>query len=72
MFKFTPNLEQEGRYTRYFIGGILIIAGILGLGRIFLILCGLVLVAQGVLAWGLVPILMEKFLKTPPQNPNHK
>lgn len=72
MYKFTPNLNEEGKYTRILIGAILIIAGIIGLGRIFLLIAGVILVVEGVLGWGSTPLLIEKFLKktnNPPPPP---
>lgn len=69
MVKLIPNLNQEGKYTRLLIGAVLIVAGIIGLGRIFLIIVGVVLIAEGILGWGSVPILIEKFLKHPPSSP---
>ena len=71
MFKLTPNLDQEGKYIRIAVGAILIIGGILGLGRIFLLLIGVVLVVEGLLGWGGIPALMEKFLKSPPKTPGN-
>ena len=69
MIKLTPNLDQEGKYTRILIGVILLIGSILDFGRIFLFIVGILLLVEGILGWGSVPILIEKFLKksnTPP------
>ena len=63
MFKLVQNLDEMGKYTRIVIGVVLILAGIIGLGRIFLFIAGVVLVVEGVLGWGATPYAVEQFFK---------
>lgn len=60
MFKISCNLEKPERRHRIVIGSLLIIGGILGLGRNFLILAGLIILVEGMIGWCGLPILFKK------------
>jgi hypothetical protein len=61
MFNLPCNIEANERVTRIVIGAVLFLAALLGLGRIFLFLVGIVLIAEGIIGWCGIPILSEKF-----------
>lgn len=63
MYKLTPNLDEIGKYTRIVIGVILVLAAIIGLGRVFLFIAGVVLIVEGILGWGATPFAVDQFLK---------
>lgn len=55
------NIDQADRRNRVVVGVIILLAALLGLGKIFFSLVGLVLIVEGVIGWCGIPILMEKF-----------
>ncbi len=55
------NIGNNERIARIIIGAVLLIAAILGLGKIFMFLVAVILIAEGFLGWCGVPILVEKF-----------
>lgn len=61
MLNLPCNIDTNDRVTRAVIGAILLLAGLIGLGRIFLILAGIVLVGEAIIGWCGIPILNEKF-----------
>lgn len=61
MFKISCNLDKPERRHRMVIGSILVIGGIFGFGRIFLILAGLIILMEGIIGWCGLPILFKKF-----------
>lgn len=61
MFNLPCNLENNERVTRLVIGAILVIAALLGFGRIFLFLVGVLLVTEAFIGWCGIPTLAEKF-----------
>lgn len=61
MFKISCNLEKPERRHRIVIGSILVLGGIFGLGRSFLILAGLIILIEGIIGWCGLPILFNKY-----------
>lgn len=61
MLNLPCNIESNERVTRAVIGIVLVLAALLGLGRIFLFLIGIVLIAEAIIGWCGIPILSEKF-----------
>lgn len=61
MFNLPCNIEGNERVARIIIGAILFIAALLGLGRIFLFLVGIILIVEGIIGWCGIPILSDKF-----------
>ena len=55
------NIEQSESTAYYVYGAILIIGAILGFPRIFAILLGIGLLAEGYLKWSFIPFVMSKF-----------
>lgn len=55
------NIDQSDRRNRIVMGVIILLAALLGLGKIFFSLVGIVLIAEGVIGWCGIPIIMEKF-----------
>lgn len=55
------NLESNERVTRVVIGIVLLIGALLDFGRIFLLLAGVILVAEAFIGYCGIPILAEKF-----------
>jgi hypothetical protein len=61
MFNLPCNIEGNERVTRVVIGAVLLIAALLGLGRGFLFLVGVVLIAEAFIGFCGIPMLAEKF-----------
>ena len=60
MFNLPCNIEANERVTRAVIGIVLFVAALLGLGRIFMFLIGVILIVEAVIGWCGIPILAEK------------
>lgn len=58
------NIEKSDRTNRMVIGVILVVGAVLGFGRFWAILVGLVLIAEGYIGWCGIPIIMSKFKKS--------
>jgi hypothetical protein len=73
MFNLPCNIDKRGRIVRGTIGGLLIIGAILGLGHIFAILLGLILIAEAALNYCVIIDMIQRFNldsdkpKTPPK-----
>jgi MFS-type transporter involved in bile tolerance (Atg22 family) len=61
MLNLPCNIEANERVTRVVIGAVLFIAALLGLGRGFLFLVGIVLIAEAFIGFCGIPMLAEKF-----------
>jgi hypothetical protein len=55
------NIDQADRRNRIVIGVIILLAALLGFGKVFFALVGIALIAEGVVGWCAIPILLEKF-----------
>lgn len=55
------NIDSNERVTRAVIGAVLVVAGLIGLGRIFLILAGIALLVEAFIGWCWIPTINEKF-----------
>jgi len=55
------NIDQTDRRNRVVVGVIILLAALLGLGKIFFSLIGLVLIVEGVIGWCGIPLVIEKF-----------
>jgi len=64
MFKISCNLARAERNHRMIIGSLLVIAGLLGFGRIFLIITGLIIAIEGLIGWCGLPGLIHRFSKS--------
>ena len=61
MFNVASNLESNERFSRLVIGVILLIGVLLGLGKLFAFLVGVILIIEAIIGWCGIPILAEKF-----------
>ena len=61
MLNVASNIQGNERITRLVIGIVLLIGVLLGLGKLFAFLVGVILVVEGIIGWCGIPILAEKF-----------
>ncbi|MFZ0219780.1 MAG: YgaP-like transmembrane domain [Candidatus Aquirickettsiella sp.] len=61
MFNVASNLESNERLSRLVIGIVLLIGVLLGLGKLFAFLVGIILIIEAIIGWCGIPILAEKF-----------
>lgn len=61
MFNVASNLESNERLSRLVIGIVLLIGVLLGLGKIFAFLVGVILIIEAIIGWCGIPIMAEKF-----------
>ena len=61
MFNVASNLESNERFSRLVIGVILLIGVLLGLGKLFAFLVGVILMIEAIIGWCGIPILAERF-----------
>lgn len=64
MLNLPSNIDSNERVTRAVIGAVLLLAGLIGLGRIFLMLAGIVFLVEAFIGWCWIPMLNEKFKLT--------
>jgi hypothetical protein len=60
MFSKQCNIDKTDRINRAVFGVILILAALFGMGKIFFIITGLVLIIEGLIGWCYSPVLMQK------------
>jgi hypothetical protein len=60
MFSAHCNIDRTDRINRTVIGLVLCIAVLIGMGKLFFMILGLVLVVEGVIGWCSIPYLMSK------------
>ena len=60
MFNITCNIDKSDRINRSAIGVLLILAALVGFGKIFMMLLGVILIAEGVIGWCGIPLAMER------------
>lgn len=58
------NIDKTDRINRAVIGGLLFFAALIGMGKLFFMILGLVLVVEGIVGWCSIPYLMEKLKKS--------
>lgn len=61
MLNLPNNIDSNERVTRAVVGIVLVLGALLGLGRIFLFLIGIILIAEAIIGWCGIPILAEKY-----------
>lgn len=61
MLNVASNIQGNERISRLVIGIVLLIGVLLGLGKIFAFLVGVILIVEGIIGWCGIPILAEKF-----------
>jgi hypothetical protein len=61
MLNVASNIQANERLSRLVIGIVLLIGVLLGLGKLFAFLVGVILIVEAVIGWCGIPILAEKF-----------
>ena len=54
------NLETEEKLHRIIIGLIILLAALLGFGKVFFMIVGILLAVSGIIGWCSIPFIMEK------------
>ncbi len=60
MFSRQCNIDKSDRINRTVIGLLLCIGVLIGLGKIFFMLLGLLLITEGIIGWCSIPYLISK------------
>lgn len=60
MFLKQCNIDKTDRMNRVVIGAILFFAALMGMGKVFFVVVGLVLVVEGLIGWCSIPYLISK------------
>lgn len=60
MFPTHCNIDKTDRINRTIIGAALCIAVLIGMGKFFFLILGLVLIIEGVIGWCSIPYLISK------------
>ena len=57
------NIDKTDRINRAVIGLLLCFAVLIGMGKLFFIILGFVLIIEGIIGWCSIPYLMNKIKK---------
>ena len=60
MFKIACNIDKSDRTNRIVFGIILILGALVGLGKMFMILLGAIMIIEGAIGWCGIPVLVAK------------
>ena len=60
MFLKQCNIDKTDRMNRVVIGAILFFAALIGMGKVFFMVVGLVLVIEGLIGWCSIPYFISK------------
>ena len=60
MLNITCNIDQTDRVNRIVIGVFLLLGAVLGAGTAFLVIAAVVLIAEGVVGWCGIPLMVAK------------
>lgn len=60
MFSVKCNIDKSDRINRAVIGVALCLAVLIGLGKAFFVILGVILVIEGIIGWCSIPILVNK------------
>ncbi|MDF1684873.1 MAG: DUF2892 domain-containing protein [Legionellaceae bacterium] len=63
MFSKHCNIDKTDRINRAVIGLLLCFAVLIGMGKSFFMIVGLVLVAEGIIGWCSIPYVISKIKK---------
>ncbi len=55
------NIDKTDRINRAVIGGILFLAALIGMSKVFFMVVGLVLVVEGLVGWCSISFLISQF-----------
>lgn len=64
MFSVQCNIDKTDRNNRIVIGILLCLAALIGMGKLFFIITGLVLIVEGIIGWCSIPYLISKIKKS--------
>lgn len=62
MFSVKCNIDNTDRINRTVIGIALCLAVLIGLGKIFFMILGVILVVEGIIGWCSIPLLVNKII----------
>ncbi len=54
------NIQQTDRVNRSVIGVLMILAALLGAGKVFFIILGVVLIVEGAIGWCAIPYIVSQ------------
>jgi len=60
MFIKQCNIDKSDRINRAVIGALIFLAALLGMGKVFFMIVGLVLIIEGAIGWCSIPYLIDK------------
>lgn len=60
MFSIQCNINKTDRMNRMIIGLAICIATLMGMGKVFFMVLGIVLVIEGIIGWCSIPYLLNK------------
>lgn len=61
MFGTTCNIDKTDRINRAIIGILLVIAALVGMGKVFFVTVGIVLFIEGIIGWCSIPYFISRF-----------
>ncbi len=61
MADFVCNIDKQDRINRVVIGAVLFLGALIGLGKVFMMLVGFILVLEGAMGWCGIPVIMQKW-----------
>ena len=61
MFSVKCNIDQADRTNRIVIGVLLFLAALIGMGKVFCLIAGVVLIVEGAIGWCGIPYLVSQF-----------
>lgn len=62
MFLKKCNIDKVDRINRAVIGAILFLAALIGMGKVFFMVVGIVLVVEGLIGWCSIPYWVNKIV----------
>jgi len=60
MFLKQCNIDKTDRTNRVVIGALLFLAALFGMGKVFFMVVGLILIIEGLIGWCSIPYLISK------------
>jgi hypothetical protein len=60
MFQIACNIDRADRINRAVFGVIIILAALAGMGKVFFIILGLVMLVEGIVGWCGIPGLLKR------------
>lgn len=60
MLSIPCNIDKTDRKNRTVIGVLLVMGALIGMGKIFFMIVGLVLIIEGIIGWCSIPYLISK------------